>query len=342
MIAAIAAVLLARDATLARAAVACPARDESDVTWILGPVTDRDELDRWCRAVGPPIYVPAVPQEGGAFAPPALRDLVILTWNTHLARGDLPRLIADLRGGRWTGGEPVTRFVLLLQEVFRRGHEVPEFAGEARSAFAITARDPQSADAAEHARTLGLSLLYVPSMRNGGELREDRGNAIVSTEPLGDPVALELPLERQRRVAVAATVGVALGDGAAPLRVLNVHLEPLSAPRAFWVFHNPRRRQLGAILDALRTPVLASAAGDAGTVVGGDFNTIQGGAGESVYGSARAWSKSLASEDRRATHQMGRLDYLFFDLADGRTAATQRLDEKYGSDHHPVLGRFVP
>ena len=43
-------------------------------------------------------------------------------------------------------------------------------------------------------------------MRNGPELREDRGNAIISTEPLLDPFALELPLARQRRVALGAAV----------------------------------------------------------------------------------------------------------------------------------------
>jgi endonuclease/exonuclease/phosphatase (EEP) superfamily protein YafD len=35
---------------------------------------------------------------------------------------------------------------------------------------------------------------------------------------------------------------------------------------------------------------------------------------------------------------MGRLDYLFFNLADGWSASTRRLDERFGSDHYPVLG----
>jgi endonuclease/exonuclease/phosphatase (EEP) superfamily protein YafD len=37
---------------------------------------------------------------------------------------------------------------------------------------------------------------------------------------------------------------------------------------------------------------------------------------------------------------MGRLDYLFFRLADGWTASTERLDERFGSDHYPVIGTF--
>jgi hypothetical protein len=47
------------------------------------------------------------------------------------------------------------------------------------------------------AKKYDLSLAYVPSMRNGSATdpleREDRGNAILSTEPLSDARAIELP-----------------------------------------------------------------------------------------------------------------------------------------------------
>ena len=78
---------------------------------------------------------------------------------------------------------------------------MPAFDAHDRSAFAIRPRDPESMDIDDHAASLGLSILYVPSMRNGPDLREDRGNAIISTEPLLDPFALELPLARQPRRA---------------------------------------------------------------------------------------------------------------------------------------------
>ena len=96
-------------------------------------------------------------------------------------------------------------------------------------------------------------MVYVPSMRNGPELQEDRGNAIVSTEPLIDPIALELPFERQRRVAIGASVQVRTIAGIERLNLLDVHLEPLSAPASLWIFRNPRRRQVAAVLDLLRT-----------------------------------------------------------------------------------------
>jgi endonuclease/exonuclease/phosphatase (EEP) superfamily protein YafD len=75
-------------------------------------------------------------------------------------------------------------------------------------------------------------------------------------------------------------------------------------------------------------------------VLGGDFNTIQGGIEEDVYGQARAWARGLATEDPRPTHAMGRLDYLFVRLGHEWEATTTRVEDKYGSDHHPVLARF--
>jgi endonuclease/exonuclease/phosphatase family metal-dependent hydrolase len=322
------------------AVLPCEARasDTAPLAWQAGPIDDAFALDQWCRGVGPPLVItrPAATPPG---APPDLSDLVVLTWNAHLAEGRLGALIERLRSGALTGGRPVTHFVVLVQELFRRGNDVPAFGGNVRSAFAIKARDPEAPDARRYAATLGLSFIYVPSMRNGPELQEDRGNALVSTEPLLDPVALELPFERQRRVAIGASVRVRTAAGVERLNVLDVHLEPLSAPSSLWIFRNPRRRQVAAVLDLLRTPRFA--ASSAGTVLGGDFNTIQGGVEEDAYRQARAWSTSLADEDRRSTHYMGRLDYLFFRLTGGRVAATRRLDERFGSDHYPVLGRVL-
>ena len=107
-----------------------------------------------------------------------------------------------------------------------------------------------------------------------------------------------------------------------------------------WVFKNPRAGQIRAVLDAAQHAAIYDTAPIAGVVLGGDFNTVRGGAGEDAYHLARAWSNSLGSEDARDTHMMGRLDYLFFNLQDGWSASTHRLDERFGSDHYPVLGTF--
>lgn len=263
-----------------------------------------------------------------------------MSWNAHLADGDLTALVDKLRAGDFTAGRPVRHFVLLVQELYRRGDEVPEFDVSDRSAFAIRPRDPESLDIDDHVARLGLSILYVPSMRNGPELREDRGNAIISTEPLFDPLALELPLARQRRVALGAAVMVQTAEGPKRLEVIDAHLEPLSSPKTLWVFKNPRGAQVRAILNLLAGPRYVDASQLAGIVLGGDFNTVRSGAGEEAYQLARGWSKGAVHEDGRDTHLMGRLDYLFFKLGDGWTATTRRMDERFGSDHYPVVGTF--
>lgn len=314
----------------------CAARDiTAGIEWHRSDETDAAELSRWCRAVGAPVVAHAP----APIAPPRLHDLVVVSWNAHLAEGELDELIEDLREGKLTGGRPVEHFVLLIQELFRRGDAVPHFNARDRSAFAIHPRDADAADIDDYAASLGLSVIYVPSMRNGPDLREDRGNAIISTEPLHDPYAVELPLARQRRVALGAAIDVATDDGTQRLEVLNAHLEPLSSPRTLWVFKNPRTAQVRAILEVLDQPRFRQAAA-AGVVMGGDFNTVRDGDREHAYHLARTWSSSLREEDARDTHMMGRLDYVFANLRDGWTLSTTRANHRFGSDHYPVIGLF--
>lgn len=323
-------------APVSTAASDCPARTSTtSVAWHSAEPSDALELARWCRAVGAPVVATAPT----SVHVPELDELVTLSWNAHLADGQLIDLIADLKAGKFTDGRPVRHFALLVQELYRRGDAVPAFDDRDRSAFAITARDPDAADVEDYARELGLAFIYVPSMRNGAELREDRGNAIISTEPLLDPLAIELPLARQRRVAIAAGVNVNTGDGVKRLELVNAHLEPLSAPHTLWIFRNPRGRQVRALLDVLETARFTTGA-SAGIVLGGDFNMVRGGSREEAYKHARAWSTSLRHEDARRTHMMGRIDYLFFRLPGGWHASTRRLDHRFGSDHYPVLGQF--
>jgi endonuclease/exonuclease/phosphatase family metal-dependent hydrolase len=316
----------------------CAAREaQTIIDWHISDETDSRELSRWCRAVGAPVFV-AQPASA-THAAPSLNDLVVVSWNAHLAKGELAELVARLKSGTLTDGRPVAHFVLLVQELYRNGDEVPAFDVRDRSAFAIKPSDPDTLDIDDHAAALGLSILYVPSMRNGPELREDRGNAIISTEPMFDPLALELPLARQRRVALGAAITIQTAAGPRPLQVVNAHLEPLSSPKTLWLFKNPRGKQVQAILDLLSTPRFTDPS-VAGVVLGGDFNTVRSGAREEAYRLARSWSEGQLREDHRDTHLMGRLDYLFFKLGDGWSAATRRLDERFGSDHYPVMGTF--
>ena len=128
----------------------CPARlatlENQTVAWHQASAGDAAELDRWCRAVGPPILI-ARSDAGLATSPPLLDELVVVTWNAHLAEGRLAELVGGLRSGAFTSGRAVNHFVVLIQETYRRGAEVPAFPDEARTAFGILPRDPYVPDA---------------------------------------------------------------------------------------------------------------------------------------------------------------------------------------------------
>lgn len=139
----------------------CPARlaqlENQAVTWHQGSAGDGAELDRWCRAVGPPILI-ARPAAALTTSPPLLDELVMVTWNAHLAEGRLAELVGGLRSGAFTSGRAVNHFVVLVQETYRRGAAVPAFPDEARTAFGIVSRDPYVPDARASAVALGLSV----------------------------------------------------------------------------------------------------------------------------------------------------------------------------------------
>jgi len=258
----------------------------------------------------------------------------------HVGAGDVDGVIARLRRGDFTGGRPVHDFVLLLQEEFRAGAEVPAalphgFHAPSRIAPATIGRTRHGVHALETAEPV--SLVYVPSMRNGGIAApvEDRGNAIVSSLPLEDLTAIELPIEHQRRVAVAATVhGRAPGGAAWTLRLVDVHLDTAMALLHGGPF-GARRRQAEALVSAL-------GGGGPPTVVAGDLNTW-GGARESVLAllrrafpvvDARFEEAHVATFDGPLGFHAA-LDHVF---ARGVTAiAVRRLDERFGSDHFPLL-----
>ena len=163
------------------------------------------------------------------------------------------RLVRHGRAGTLTGGRLPDGVVLLLQEARRVGAEVP----------------------ADLASALDLHLFYAPGMRNGrgrgAAARDDRGSAIVSSLPLSRLQALELPLERQRRVALGATLTGATRSGRAwSVRLVDVHLENRPGPGRLWVrAAAARTRQMAALRRVLP--------GDGALVIGGDLNTWRGG-----------------------------------------------------------------
>ena len=190
--------------------------------------------------------------------------------------------------------------------------------------------------AVDVARAHGFALVYAPSMRNGGfgttVEGEDRGNAIVSTLPIADPVAIELPFERQRRVAVAATIGGRTTAGAAwTVRVADVHLDTSLALTRGGPFA-ARRRQAVALADALGPSPLP-------TVAGGDFNTWLGNREPAVRVLRRAFpdtpAQGTAATWRGPLGSHAVLDHVF--ARNVRVVSVRRLSDRFGSDHYPLL-----
>ena len=315
----------------------------------------RHQLNAWCAAVGPAVF-------GGWADPPvdSVETVHVVSWNVHVGGGDLRRLVSDLREGVLTGGEPVRHFVLLLQEAFREDDTVPAFDPGLPVAGGVYLAPPtgERTDIIEDARSLGLSVLYAPSMRNGegdgDESPEDRGNAILSTLPLSDPIAIELPVARQRRVAVAAMV--ALGpslerggdvdtdgeedgdgeDGARRLLVASVHLENDAAG---WARDEAARlEQTEALLEGLPDHEAAVAAGD--------YNTWARAQEEALVGAMlRAFPDTppfpAGNTYVRAYGLVRRyLDYVFVRLPDEGRAEVIRVPDPYASDHFPLVARI--
>ena len=162
---------------------------------------NRHPLDLWCQSVGRPVFEP---RRASAADVAGMR---ILSWNVHVGAGRVEALLPQLLEDASRDGLGLT---ILLQETFRAGDAVPEtYPAGLRVPKAIRPRRP-AMDVRGIATQFGLSVAYVPSMRNGSAAalteREDRGNAILSTEPLLDARAIELPFGKQRRVAVTALV----------------------------------------------------------------------------------------------------------------------------------------
>jgi endonuclease/exonuclease/phosphatase family metal-dependent hydrolase len=308
----------------------------TEITWVL-PVAERDRtrLNQWCGAVGPAIVLPS------PFTPSNPADrLAVVVWNVRVGDADVNRLIDELKRGVFSEGQPIDDFVLLLQETYRSGPDVPARppAGSHGPATVFERPEGERRSVLDLAGDYGLAAVYVPSMRNAGMIdpkpaATDRGNAILSTVPLTDPVAIELPFERQRRVAIAAAAEGVTSTGIAwRLQLVNAHLDTsLALTRGGPA--NARRRQAAALVEAIGPP-------DGPTILAGDFNSWMGVREPAVRDLRRAFEQTPPAS--RAATWYGPLGFRFLldhvfarNLAD--PIVVRRLPDRYGSDHHPLL-----
>ena len=164
---------------------------------------DRKELRAWCDAVGPIARYDPEPADT-----PAPSSMLVVSWNMAVGEGRLPDLIDSVRRRETSGDSAV---VLLIQEAYRRG-DVPASCPATNGVGGrLGSTRDDNRDIIALARALRLHAVYVPSMRNSRNCveppAEDRGNAILSTLPIDDVLAIELPFAQQRRVGIAASVG---------------------------------------------------------------------------------------------------------------------------------------
>lgn len=233
-------------------------------------------------------------------APPAAIDLALVTWNMHIGRGDLPRLVDDLASGRLTHAVP-TDYVVLLQEVTDAGPHDP----------APIARDRK------------LSFVFEPLRPRKGMTS---GNAILSTLPLANVRQFELPRERVRRGAIIASIVVA----GQQLLVTDVHLENrVSLRRGLLFSDGPRARQARALMATLPAGF---------GMAGGDLNTWLGPDEPALKVFAERFPDTPTDRLQPTVRDRLVLDHLFFDLPDGWQVSRWALRDYYGSDHRPVVG----
>jgi endonuclease/exonuclease/phosphatase family metal-dependent hydrolase len=293
------------------------------VTWLRSE-REQPTLDRWCQSVGPPVFASAPITTG------EISRLLILSWNVHVGGAQVEELVSKIRQD---SSYVDTGLVVLLQETFRGGADVPEsYPDDLRVPRSIRPRRP-ALDIVALAARLGMSVAYVPSMRNGDattlEAREDRGNAVLSTEPLDDIRAIELPFGKQRRVAIVARVTPRANR--TPIRVVVTHFDT-NSDRVF---------QAEALADRIAT------LSDMPLIVGGDLNSRRGFRDKAVAaissmvglescgtGRTSRWPLRL---DVPFFFLIGRVDFIFSTLAPEVTRTCQTLRDTYDSDHLPLL-----
>ena len=332
----------------------CPDPDAGPATvdWYFpAHAGDNERLERWCESLGPVLLdaVPAAPF-GGLDPGDAL---VVAVWNTDAGAGYVTAFLEAELGLRCAGAESSRRegaphFVLLLQEALRRSNEIPEVPKSRVTPPPVqehTHPGPRL-DVAEVARQCGLAYVYAPAARNDYRprdgKREDKGNAILSTLPLADPIVVELPFEAARRVVPLVTVRDSEGTG---LRLASVHLITTPPPwRALLTGGSSRYRQALGLVDALQR-IEADRAGcpmglcPLAVLVAGDLNTWS--ARETALRYLREQFPDSPPPLAEATRGPFPTDHLLFRGGAGEVELVpesyRRIDDPYYSDHNAIV-----
>ena len=229
-------------------------------------------LDAWCATTGPPV-VALHPDHlvAADAAPEPFDELVVVSWNVHVGGADLPAMIASLRTGALTGGRPVTRFVLLLQEAYRAGPEVPR-SGPPGMGYPRAMRPARPRRRSTSSGRPGGPGCRCSTCRRCATAPRRRPTRIAATpscppnrSPTSRPSSCRSNASGAWPSSARSQIRGAVGE-AWPLRLASVHLENTASARRLRVLApEPRRRQAAGLL-AVLPPTLP-------LLVGGDFNT---------------------------------------------------------------------
>jgi endonuclease/exonuclease/phosphatase family metal-dependent hydrolase len=297
------------------------------VRWVApDDAVTRRLLASWCETVGPPgFHRRAGPINTGA--------TLVVTWNLHAGAGDVRALLTRVRADERAAGRPDPNVILLLQEAIRIGAAPGRVPSGSPIPRRISTPRADVADIMEVARLENLNAVYFPSMRNGREGSngrdgdpEDRGNAILSTLPLADVAAIELPFSAQRRVAVSARIA----DAPVGLRVVSLHFDTFGG----------HGRQAAALADALARLEIKGP-----LLVAGDFNSAM--KRDAVIRSSGVELRRVACSG--ATHKVFQLDHVMTSGISGSGGRNGRAGigplpavsdcvrlPAFGSDHTPL------
>jgi hypothetical protein len=328
----------------------CPEDGQAaEIRWVSPEAEgDREALSQWCELVGDPVILPQPGLPLGSSAEAG--EVIMVTWNVWVGGGDLERFLEAELG--WVCGDPagnpgVPPFVIFLQEAFRRGPSVPNVEPGGPISWGIHPDVPghQNEDMEAVARDCGLALAYFPSSRNGSEgedgAGEDKGNAIVTSMPLRDIAAIELPFEAGRKVAVVATVEVPVPGGSTmPLGVASVHLDVASTlARTLKTGNQTRVRQVRGFLEGLNR--VGPETGP--FVVGNTWGSRDGSLKEML-----AHFPDSPPVTAKPTRGPFPPDHIFFRAGPGPGApfrldpdSYQVIQELYGSDHNARRLRLI-
>ncbi len=295
---------------------------------------DRAHLDRWCAAVGRPIA--DIRSHGSV----ASNDFVVMTWNVAVGEAALVSTVRDVASPMALQAVPGAPLPVPVQAPYAAKNAVPArppALPKGAGRLGADRRPDTPTEISDVAAALGMSLFYAPSMRNGDNddpgPAEDRGNAILTRLPMTDLVAIELPFERQRRVAVAATVTLAAADGVPiDIQIVNTHLDNRGRSTDL-INASGRERQARGLLQALeRYPAPVG-------LVAGDLNTIASREGALDVLSAAFPRYESVGKPTGPLSFIFTLDHMMFRIPDDWQSCVTRYGDRRGSDHFPLIGR---